>query len=75
MTTPLARSSMLPVVEPDGKFNGSVRIIALFSLHLIPVSMVPTVLGMAGRIYMVGAFVLGLTLLYFGSGLHPCTCQ
>lgn len=55
---------MLPVVEPEGR--STARRIILYSVALIPVSMVPTVLGMAGRIYLVGAFVLGLTLLYFG---------
>jgi protoheme IX farnesyltransferase len=38
----------------------------MYSLVLIPVSMVPTFLGMAGSIYMFGAVVLGLILLCFG---------
>ena len=58
---------MLPVVEPDGK-STSVRII-LYSLLLIPVSLAPSFLGMAGRIYLVGALLLGVTLLYVGSRL------
>jgi heme o synthase len=58
---------MLPVVEPDGK-STSLRII-LYSLVLIPVSLAPTFLGMAGRIYLVGALVLGAALLYIGTRL------
>lgn len=58
---------MLPVVEPTGRSTG-LRII-LYSLALIPVSLAPTFLGMAGRIYMVGAFALGVALLYVGSRL------
>jgi protoheme IX farnesyltransferase len=55
---------MLPVVEPEGR-STALRII-LYSVALIPVSMVPTFLGMAGSIYMFGAVVLGLILLCFG---------
>jgi protoheme IX farnesyltransferase len=58
---------MLPVVEPDGK-STSLRIL-LYSLVLIPVSLAPTFLGMAGRIYLVGALLLGVALLYIGSRL------
>ena len=58
---------MLPVVEPTGRSTG-LRII-LYSLALIPVSLAPAFLGMAGRIYMVGAFALGVALLYVGSRL------
>jgi len=31
---------------------------------LLPVSLVPTVLGMSGQIYFIGAIVLGLLFLY-----------
>ena len=48
---------MLPVVETDGKSTG--RQIMLYSLALIPVSLLPTFLGMSGRIYFAGALVLG----------------
>lgn len=58
---------MLPVVEPEGR-STALRII-LYSLALIPVSMAPTFLGMAGRIYLIGAFALGIALLYVGSRL------
>ena len=55
---------MLPVVEPDGK--STARRILLYSVGLIPVSLLPTFLGMSGRIYLLGALVMGLGLFYFG---------
>src|SRR6266496_3441450 len=44
---------MLPVVEPDCR--STARQIVLFGLALIPVSLVPTLLGMTGRLYLAGA--------------------
>jgi heme o synthase len=58
------RVRMLPVVEPDGK--STVRQILLYSLALIPVSMLPGLLGMSGGVYLAGALVLSLTLFIFG---------
>lgn len=55
---------MLPVVESTGR-STALRIL-VYSLLLIPVSLLPSFLGMAGRIYLVGALVLSLALLYFG---------
>lgn len=55
---------MLPVVEDDGR--STARRILLYSLALIPISLLPSLMGMAGRIYLVGAIVLGVSLLYFG---------
>lgn len=55
---------MLPVVEEDGR--ATARRILLYSLALIPISIIPSLMGMAGSIYLVGAVVLGLSLLYFG---------
>ena len=55
---------MLPVVEEDGRSTAH-RIIG-YSLALIPISVLPSLMGMAGRIYFVGAIILGLALLYFG---------
>ncbi len=55
---------MLPVVEEDGRSTAH-RIIG-YSLALIPISILPSLMGMAGRIYLVGAVILGLALLYFG---------
>jgi len=58
---------MLPVVEQDGR--STARRILIYSLVLIPVSILPSLLGMAGRIYLLGAVLLGLGLLYFGARL------
>jgi protoheme IX farnesyltransferase len=55
---------MLPVVEPDGR--STARQIVLYGLALIPVSLVPSILGMSGRIYLIGALLLGLYFLYSG---------
>jgi heme o synthase len=58
---------MLPVVEQDGRSTAR-RIIA-YSLILIPLSILPSFFGMAGKIYLVGAVILGLVLFYFGARL------
>jgi protoheme IX farnesyltransferase len=52
---------MLPVVEPDGRVTGQ-QIIA-YSLMLVPVSLLPAVLGISGRIYFVAAAVFSLLFL------------
>jgi protoheme IX farnesyltransferase len=54
---------MLPVVEPDGKVTGQ-QIIS-YTLLLIPVSLLPAVIGLVGSIYLVGAAALGLGFLFF----------
>lgn len=58
---------MLPVVEEDGR--STARQILIYSVALIPISVLPSVMGMAGKIYFVGAVVLGTALLYFGMRL------
>jgi heme o synthase len=55
---------MLPVVEPDCR--STARQIVLYGLALVPVSLVPTFLGMTGRLYFAGALLLGLWFLYSG---------
>lgn len=55
---------MLPVVEPDGQSTS--RQILAYATALIPLSVVPTLLGMAGSIYLVGALALGAMFLYAG---------
>jgi len=55
---------MLPVVEEDGR--STARRILAYSIALIPVSLLPSFVGMAGRIYLVGALALGFAMLYFG---------
>jgi protoheme IX farnesyltransferase len=55
---------MLPVLEDDGSITA--RQIILYTLTLIPVSLLPTLMGFAGLIYFVGALVLGLLFLSYG---------
>jgi protoheme IX farnesyltransferase len=56
---------MLPVLDPDGEATG--RQVALYCAALVPVSLIPTFLGLAGPIYFFGALLLGLAFL--GAGL------
>ena len=58
---------MLPVVEEDGRSTAH-RILA-YSAALIPISILPTYMGMAGKVYLFGALALGLAMLYFGARL------
>ena len=53
---------MLPVVEPDGRVTA--QQIVVYTLLLLPVSLLPAVLGTSGKMYLVGAIVLGLLFLY-----------
>jgi len=55
---------MLPVVDPDCR--STARQIVLYGIALIPVSLVPAMLGMSGRLYLIGALLLGLWFLYSG---------
>jgi protoheme IX farnesyltransferase len=49
---------LLPVVEPDGASTG--RQVVVHCLTLLVVALLPTLFGMAGTRYFLGAFVLGL---------------
>src|SRR5205807_7374777 len=51
----------LPVVEPDGRVTG--QLIIAYALMLVPVSWLPTILGVSGKIYLFAALVLGLLFL------------
>lgn len=55
---------MLPVVEPNGRITG--QQIIVYTLMLLPVSLLPVALGVAGTVYLYGAIVLGLLFLYSG---------
>ena len=55
---------MLPVVEPDCR--STARQILVYGMALIPVSLTPALMGMSGRIYGLGALILGLWFLYSG---------
>jgi protoheme IX farnesyltransferase len=53
---------MLPVVEKDGRITA--RQIVLFTVMLLPVSVAPFFLGMAGFIYLGGACLLGIWFMW-----------
>lgn len=55
---------MLAVVRPDGK--ALTRQIIVTLLLLIPVTLAPAFLHMAGKVYLVAAVFLGGAFLYFG---------
>lgn len=58
---------MLPVVESDGK--STVWRILAYSVALIPVSVLPALIGMAGRAYLVGAVLMGAMLFRVSLGM------
>jgi protoheme IX farnesyltransferase len=53
---------MLPALEPDGRITS--RQIVLFSIMLLPVSLAPFFFHQEGIIFLVGAVILGLWMLY-----------
>src|SRR5436190_18552896 len=57
---------MLPSIEPSG--TRTVWLTIVFSLILLCVSLVPTLIGMAGWVYFFGTFSLGLLMLVAALG-------
>lgn len=55
---------LLPVVEPDGKSTG--RQIVSNCLALLAVGLLPTTIGLAGTVYFLAAFILGVGFLGCG---------
>jgi len=58
---------MLSVMDHDGR--RMFQQILWYSVILIPVSILPTVIGLTGIFYSVGAFICGVVLLRFGQRL------
>ena len=56
---------LLPVVEPDGRSTG--RQAVLFAAALLPISLLPTLIGLATAWYLAGAVVLGGMLLFLSA--------
>ena len=52
---------LLPVLEPDGRTTGYQAV--LYTAGLIPISLLPTVVGLASAYYLVGALTLAAILL------------
>jgi protoheme IX farnesyltransferase len=55
---------MLPVVDGDG--FATARMILIYSMALVPVSLMPTLFNVTGVIYFAAALVMGLAFLGFG---------
>jgi len=55
---------LLPVLDPQGQSTG--RQIISNCLALLPVSLLPSLIGLAGELYFVGALLLGLSFLAMG---------
>ena len=56
---------MLPVIDPTGRRAG--RQALTYADGLLPVSLVPTLAGVAGMTYLAAALVLGLALLWLSA--------
>ncbi len=54
---------MLPVIDPDGSRTG--RSAVGYTLALLPISLFPFLLGVSGRIYAVGALIMGFVFLFY----------
>jgi protoheme IX farnesyltransferase len=52
---------LLPVVEPDGRSTASQ--VAAYASSLVPISLMPTLMGLTEPLYFVAALVLGLGFL------------
>ncbi len=50
--------AMLSVADPDGHHTG--RMVLLYAVALLPVSLLPTLLGVTGPVYFYGALLLGI---------------
>jgi protoheme IX farnesyltransferase len=61
---------MLPVVA--GRTETKKQIL-IYSILLLPVSMIPWVVGFAGAIYGAIALISGTTMILFAVRLHRCT--
>jgi protoheme IX farnesyltransferase len=54
---------MLPVIDPGGSWSG--RQAVLYGSALVPVSLLPSLMGLSGVVYFAGALALGLAYLGF----------
>jgi protoheme IX farnesyltransferase len=63
----LGNIRMLPVVDSNGK--STIWRIMAYSAALIPVSLLPVAMGMAGRVYFVGAILMGAMLFRVSMGM------
>ena len=61
-----ARAGLQMLPRNDREGHATVRHILGCTLALLPVSLIPALTGYAGRVYLVGAGILGLGFLYYG---------
>lgn len=55
---------MLPSVDPHG--DATSRQILLYAAALLPVSLIPPIVGLSGPVYLIGALLLSLVFIFFG---------
>ena len=53
---------MLPVIDPDGR--STARQSVIYAAALLPVSLAPTLVGMAGSLYFSGALILSIAFVW-----------
>ena len=58
---------MLSVTDEEGRDTG--RMALLYAMALLPISLLPTLLGVTGQWYFFGALVLGVGYILAGTGL------
>jgi protoheme IX farnesyltransferase len=58
---------MLSVDDPDGRRTA--HMILLYATALLPISLLPSVLGLTGALYFYGALALGVAYLAAGAPL------
>jgi protoheme IX farnesyltransferase len=54
---------MLPVIDREGRITA--QQVVSYTLMLVPISLMPAMLGISGAVYFYGALVLGIGFLYF----------
>lgn len=62
-----AQLAMLSVEDPDGRRTSAMTL--LYALALLPVSLLPTLLGVTGTLYFAGALLLGVCYAAAGAGM------
>lgn len=64
---------MISAVDPTGRLTGNLTVI--YSLALVPISLMAVVVGIGGYLYLAGALTLGLCFLVLGVALHLTRSQ
>ena len=65
--------AMLSVEDPDGRRTG--RMILLYALALLPVSLLPTLVGVTGAVYFFGALACSVAYAAVGAGMLPAATE